>query len=57
MIKMKRGLTSEYFGGTTPLQQNTSPKIQNDLEFDDVGIRNITQMVFHGMRGGDHSKS
>ena len=53
---MKRGITSEYFGGSKPLSEEESPKIRSSLEFDDKSVTNIANMIFHGMRGGDHSK-
>ena len=53
---MKRGTTTEYFGGSEPLLKENSPNLRSSLEFDDKGVSNISQLVFHGMRGGDLSK-
>ena len=53
---MKRGITSEYFGGSTPLTEEESPKIRSALEFDDKSVTNIANMIFNGMRGGDPKK-
>ena len=53
---MKRGNTTEYFGGREPLLKEHSPNLRSALEFDDKSVSKISQMVFHGMRGGDYSK-
>ena len=53
---MRRSITTEYFGGTSPLTNDKRPVIRCSFEFDDQSVRNIANLVFHGMRGGDHSK-
>ena len=52
---MKKQNVSEYFGGTEPL--TVPPNISMDLEFDDKGVDNISQLVFNGMRRNDKSKN
>ena len=52
---MKKANVSEYFGGTEPW--TVPPNITMDLEFDDKGVDNISQLVFDGMRRNDKSKT
>ena len=45
-----RSNTTEFFGGSVPLNSTVTPVPRSSLTFDDQGVRNIAKMVFKGMQ-------